>query len=64
MPNNNNNGIDNSPAADFIRDACDEFLRTMPSISEDMGKVIEEEKRKMLEDFQKQKKEKADEPSD
>ena len=44
----NNKDIDNSPAADFIRDACDKFLRTMPSISEDMGKVIEEEKKRML----------------
>ena len=59
----NNKDIDNSPAADFIRDACDEFLRTMPSISEDMGNVIEEEKKKMLEEFQKQK-QKKDEPSD
>lgn len=59
----NNKDIDNSPAADFIRDACDEFLRTMPSISEDMGKVIEEEKKRMLEEFQKQKKENG-EPSD
>jgi hypothetical protein len=62
MSNNSNNSIDNSPAADFIRDACDEFLRTMPSISEDMGKVIEEEKTKMLKEFQKQK-QKKDEPS-
>lgn len=59
----NNKDIDNSPAADFIRDACDKFLRTMPSISEDMGKVIEEEKKRMLEEFQKQKKENG-EPSD
>ena len=58
----NNKDIDNSPAADFIRDACDEFLRTMPSISEDMGKVIDEEKKRMLEEFQKQKKENG-EPS-
>ena len=59
----NNKDIDNSPAADFIRDACDKFLRTMPSISEDMGKVIEEEKKRMLEEFQKQKKVNG-EPSD
>lgn len=61
MPNSQD--IDKSPAADFLREAYDTFLSMMPSISEDMGTVIEEEKKKMLKEFQKQK-QKKDEPSD